>query len=191
MIGRCFFCFAIVASTLWAADDYTFWIDECTAEAANATGCQSGDAELGRWALEAWQRETNGGVKFTKSASEAHARIKLHWANGAAHLYGETEPVVVDGKRGAVIYVLPEARAADPLLRDAIVYLTCVHESGHALGLRHTDAFADIMYTFGNGGDIAEYFGRYRRLLKTRTDIAQHSGISPADRIAIRAAFPN
>ena len=99
---------------------------------------------------------------------------------------------------GAVIYVLPDAHAlggeisastrTDHLLRDAIVYLTCLHESGHALGLRHTAAFADIMYSFGfGGGDIVGYFERYRRLLKTRADIAAHSGISDADRIAIRS----
>jgi len=27
---------------------------------ARTTGCQAGDPELGRWALEAWQRESGG-----------------------------------------------------------------------------------------------------------------------------------
>jgi predicted Zn-dependent protease len=68
------------------------------------------------------------------------------------------------------------------MMRDTIVYLTCLHESGHALGLRHTREFADIMYNFQFGGDIAEYFGRYRRKLTTREDIRTNSGMSPADR---------
>jgi len=70
----------------------------------------------------------------------------------------------------------------DALLRDAIVYLTCLHETGHALGLAHTAAFADIMYSFQYGGDIPEYFGRYRRLLTSRKDIRKHSGMSADDR---------
>jgi predicted Zn-dependent protease len=71
-------------------------------------------------------------------------------------------------------------------MRDAIVYLTCVHETGHALGLRHTAEFADIMYSFQYGGDIPAYFERYRRLLGKRDDIALHSGVSDADRAALR-----
>jgi hypothetical protein len=189
----------VCAGGLPAAEEYTFRVDECTSEAARVTGCEIGDPELARWALEAWQRETGGAIVFRKSDSEAHARITIHWANGQMSLYGETEPVVVDGKRGAVIYVLPDTRAlgasidaatrTDRLLRDGIVYLTCLHESGHALGLRHTAAFADIMYSFGYGGDIVAYFERYRQLLKTRNDMTAHSGISNADRIAIRAAL--
>ena len=69
-----------------------------------------------------------------------------------------------------------------------VVYLTCLHESGHALGLRHTAAFADIMYSFQYGGDIPAYFQRYRQLLKIRADIKEHSGISDADRAAIRGS---
>ena len=47
------------------------------------------------------------------------------------------------------IYVLPSvAPTADALLRETIVYLTCLHESGHAFGLPHTRNFADIMYSF-------------------------------------------
>jgi hypothetical protein len=178
-----------VAATLNAAEDYPYWVDECTPELARASGCQAGDAELARWAFETWQRETNGALVFHKSATEAHARLRLHWAGGDMNLYGETLSVMVDGQSGAVIYVLPDTSPlgrADPLMRDAIVYLTCLHESGHALGLRHTSAFADIMYSFAYGGDITAYFGRYRTLLKTRQDIPGHSGISVADRAAIR-----
>ena len=68
----------------------------------------------------------------------------------------------------------PAWRRAAPIrsLRDTIVYLTCLHESGHALGLVHTRAFADIMYSFQYGGDITAYFERYRVQLKMRADIA-------------------
>ncbi len=91
----------------------------------------------------------------------------------------------VEGVRGAEVYVLPPATGSygsDPLLRDTVVYLTCLHETGHALGLAHTAAFADIMYSFQHGGDIAEYFARYRRQLSARRDIPKHSGASDADR---------
>jgi len=171
------------------AEEYSYWIDACSPDIAKATTCEAGDAELARWALEAWQRESSGTVTFHKSASEEHARIRLRWANGANSLYGETQSVMVDGKPGSVIFVLPSvAPGADRLMRDAVVYLTCLHESGHALGLRHTAAFADIMYSFQYGGDIPAYFQRYRQLLKTRADIPAHSGISDADRAAIRGS---
>lgn len=173
-----------------AADVYTWWIEDCPPETARSTGCMTGDPELGLWALEAWQRTSDGAIVLEKSASEEHARLRIHWANGTSNLYGETEPVIVDGKRGANVYVLPSvAPGGDPLLRETIVYLTCLHESGHAFGLSHTRNFADIMYSFQYGGDIAAYFGRYRKLLKTRADIPMHSGISDADRVAFRMAI--
>jgi hypothetical protein len=175
-----------------AAEDYTYWIEPCTPSLAHSTSCSATDSELGRWALEAWQRESNGRIAFRPAASAAEARIRIHWAGGADSLYGETQPIMVNGKRGANIYVLPDLRglgrdifdagSRDPLFREAIVYLTCLHESGHAIGLAHTRNFADIMYAFGYGGDIVEYFQRYRRLLKIRSDIRAHSGISDSDR---------
>jgi hypothetical protein len=179
------------ATVLPAAEEYSFWIEDCAPETARSTSCEPGDPELGRWALEAWQRESGGAIVLRKSSGEEHARLRLHWANGTSSLYGETQPIMVDGKRGANVYVLPSVGPGrtDPLMRDAIVYLTCLHESGHALGLAHTRAFADIMYSFQYGGDIAAYFQRYRGLLKTRTDIPAHSGISDADRTALRLAL--
>jgi hypothetical protein len=188
--------FLLFCCSLRAAEEYTFWVEPCTKEAQQATACAPGDEELGAWAFEAWQRESKGFITVRKSATEEHARIRIHWANGALNLYGETRPLTVDGRRGALIYVLPDTRALGPeidratrsdrLLRDAIVYLTCLHESGHALGLPHTAEFADIMYTFQHGGDIVEYFERYRRLLKTRGDIRLHSGVSEGDREALK-----
>jgi hypothetical protein len=108
----------------------------------------------------------------------------VFWATAEQGLYGEARPVLVDGQRGAELYVRPAPLRTgdDKLLRDAIVYLTCLHETGHALGLPHTAAFDDIMYSFQYGGDIPEYFGRYRRKLRARDDIHRNPGMSEADR---------
>lgn len=160
-----------------------YWIDPCPSK--SAPDCQAGDPELAQWALEAWQSASGGALRLERSSKLETAHIRVFWASGASGLYGEARPIVVDGVRGAEVYVLPEIARSDdrdPLLRDAIVYLTCLHETGHALGLPHTAAFADIMYSFQYGGDIAEYFGRYRRQLAARADIRKHSGISEADR---------
>jgi hypothetical protein len=78
---------------------------------------------------------------------------------------------------------------ADPLLRDSIVYLTCLHELGHALGLMHTRDFRDIMFYFGYGGDVVEYFGRYRSQIHSRNDIAEVSGLSDADVNRLREIY--
>lgn len=183
-----------VAFLLVAADvEYRYWVDPCVpAESA----CKPGDPQLAQWALEAWERVTAGGVKFVKSASRKDALIRVTWVSQRMGLYGEARPIVVNGRRGAELYVRPEmeglgedifeATRKDPLLRDAIVYLTCVHESGHALGLAHTAEFNDIMYSFGFGGDITEYFARYRRKLKSRTDIAKQDAVSNNDLARLR-----
>src|SRR5262245_61730330 len=78
-----------------------------------------------------------------RSRPRAHQAVLGFPAGG---LYGETRPILIDGhERGAEVYVLPSPLPTngDRLLRDAIVYLTCLHESGHALGLAHTAVFAD------------------------------------------------
>jgi hypothetical protein len=165
-----------------------YWVEPSATP--QASGCHAGDPELARWALQAWQAASGGALHLEMTPNRDSAQIRVFWAGGRDGLYGEARPIEVDGIRGAEVYVLPEqSNSNDPLLRDAILYLTCVHETGHALGLRHTAAFADIMYSFQFGGDIEEYFGRYRRLLSARADIAKHAGISEADQRQLRGLW--
>jgi hypothetical protein len=170
------FCAALHGATM------RYWVEPCTDP---ETGCKIDDPELAAWAMEAWQTSSGGALHLVKTANREQAHIRVHWVTGSGGLFGETHTIVVDGERGAEVYVLPTVVPAgekDGLLRDAIVYLTCLHETGHALGLEHTANFSDIMYSFQYGGDIPEYFARYRRLLKSRADIPKHSGMSDADR---------
>jgi len=146
------------------------------------------DPQLAEWALRAWQGASAGTLQFNPVKNRELARIRLFWATAEQGMYGEARPILVEGKRGAEVYVRPAPLSLneDKLLRDAVVYLTCLHETGHALGLPHTAAFDDIMYSFQYGGDIPEYFGRYRRKLKTRDDIGKNAGLSDADRKQVR-----
>ena len=157
------------------------------------------DVELATWALRAWEKALNGAIRF-EPAAEEEALVRVYWVGPAGGQYGEMRPLLVRGRRGAAVFIRPDTNAlgsdiarlakADPLLRDSIVYLTCLHELGHALGLAHTASFADIMYFFGYGGDIVEYFTRYRRQLRSRADIARVSGLSDADIKRLRTLYP-
>ena len=173
----------------------TYVIDEGTTESAY----RPADRQLAVWALEAWARSSAGALRF-EPAEARDALIRVIWVPADDGRYGEMLPLTVNGRRGAAVYIHPDtdglgpgiARRAreDPLLRDAIVYLTCLHELGHALGLPHTAADADVMYSFGDGGDIPAFFGRYRERLSTRGDIANVSGLSADDVARLRALYP-
>lgn len=170
--------------------DLRYWVEPCTRA---ETACQKADVQLAEWALQAWQAASDGKLRLEKTDQLSRANIRVHWADSEQGQYGETRAFVADGMRGAEVYVRPDLRAMGPdvfsaasqdvLLRETIVYLTCLHETGHALGLSHTADFLDIMYFFGyDKGDVREYFGRYRRKLGSRADIVKNSGISPQDR---------
>ena len=153
--------------------------------------CDAGDADLARWALEAWAKASGGQLHFVEVKDRPKALLRVLWADKDSGLYGEAVPIDVNGRRGSELHILiAESAGKDKLLRDTIVYLTCLHESGHALGLSHTREFEVIMYSFQFGGDITEYFGRYRRKLATREDIRKNSGMSPADRDALLESIP-
>ena len=169
------------------------------ADGTGVPGFRPGDAALARWAIEAWARASDGVITIAAAEPET-ALLHLQWISPAGGLYGEMRPIIVDGRRGAVIFVMPDVRALglaiaaraerDPLFRDTIIYLTYLHELGHGLGLAHTADFADIMYFFGHGGDIPGYFQRYRDQLSRRDDIRRVPGLSDGDVRTLRTLYP-
>jgi hypothetical protein len=156
------------------------------------------DRDLATWALKAWERSAGGAIRF-EPAAERDALVRVYWVPASSGQYGEMRSLAVDGRRGAAVFIRPDTEAlgsdiarvarTDGLLRDTVVYLTCLHELGHALGLAHTAEFRDIMYFFGYGGDIPRFFGRYRDQLRTRDDIASVSGLSTDDVTRVRALY--
>lgn len=160
---------------------------------------EPGDRQLAQWALDAWQRAAGATLRL-RPTTETLARVRVYWAGPQSGQYGEMRALMVNGQPGAAVYIRPDtaslgpdidaAATSDRLFRDTVVYLTCVHELGHAFGLEHTADVRDIMYSFQYGGDFVEYFSRYRRQLTTRADMARIAGLSDADRARIAALYP-
>jgi hypothetical protein len=193
------FCAALWAMAAPAAETYSYWIQPCSEEVAARSACVAGDSELARWALDAWQQAAGPTLQFVVTDSRLDARIRIYWLDKRPQLYGETQVVYLNGKRSWDIDVQPDlsqfgpriaaAGRNDKLFRDTVVYLTCLHEAGHVLALPHTADFGDIMYSFQYGGDVLEYFNRYRRTLEARSGIRTHSGISEAERKRVAGIY--
>jgi hypothetical protein len=177
------------------SEPITYFIAEGSAE----SGFKEGDRTLAEWALNAWGRQADPTVELVPGPEES-ATIRVYWVGAGAGLYGEMRGRVVGGRLAADVFVHPDTdgfgpdinRSArmDPLFRDTVVYLTCVHELGHAFGLPHTSAFADIMYSFQYGGDFVAYFMRFREQLEVWDDIERASPFSAEDSGVFRYLYP-
>lgn len=196
----------LLVGTTWAQGplpvlrpvDATGLVTYFVADDVPEAGVRQGDRELAMWALKQWERVLNGVVRF-EPAAERDAIIRIFWVPPALGRYGEMRAFEAGALRGAAVFIRPNTDALDPsiglaaqrdpLMRDAVVFLTCLHELGHALGLNHSLAYGDVMYSFGYGGDIPGFFDRYRDRLRTRADIATTSGLTSRDVARARALY--
>jgi hypothetical protein len=187
-------CTQDMAGRLGGGRTVTYFIAPESAEASS----RPGDAELAVWALESWARLLDPDLRLEPGPEES-ASVRIYWIPAGFGLYGEMRAREVDGLPAADVFVHPDTDAlgadialaarADPLFRDTVVFLTCVHELGHAFGLDHTASFADIMYSFVYGGDFRAYFMRFRDQLDRREDVRDSSPFSASDMEAFRALY--
>jgi hypothetical protein len=160
------------------------WIDPRDAPAVGAM--------LVERALATWTRAADGRFTLQRTGTRDSAGIRVRFVTGDT-TYGETAPHV-DRATGRITSAEVEISSnvgEDPLTTALVLYLTALHELGHAIGLPHTDDFADIMYSFRRPDDGARYFGAYRRLLRSTSDIgtASATGLSPADVRTLRTLY--
>ena len=143
-------------------------------------------------ALATWNRAAEGRFALETAASRDAAAVRVRFAQ-ADGVYGETSPRLdrATGFIGSADVLIAGDLPGDALQQRIVVYLTALHELGHAIGLPHTDAFDDIMYSFRRPDDGERYFGAYRRRLRSSEDIGSDraTGLSPADIAALRALY--
>jgi hypothetical protein len=151
----------------------------------------SAETLVGR-AMVTWTRAADGHLTLQRTATQDSARIRIRFAR-ADGIYGETAPRIdrTSGLITSADVLIAGDVAGDPLTQHIVIYLTALHELGHALGLPHTNAFDDIMYSFRRPDDGERYFGAYRRRLRSDDDIGGEaaSGLSSADVSALQSLY--
>ena len=143
-------------------------------------------------AMKNWSDASAGQLTLVRAADRAAAAIRITFV-ASDGIYGEAAPRV-DPATGFITQadvLINSAVPDDPLDATIVVYLTALHEIGHAIGLPHSDTFRAIMYRFRRADDGERYFGAYRRKLRAAADVgsAAATGIDEEDRTALRSLY--
>jgi len=175
----------VVKAAHWASGaTIQVWIDPA--------GAPAGGDQLVERAMRSWTNAANGRLRLEPSASKNGAGIRVHFFTRDWR-YGMTEarPDPRTGLLTSAEVVVAADADGDALDRQIVVYLTALHELGHAIGLSHSADIGDIMYLFRNPGDGERFFGTYRRRLRSADDIgsAQASGLSAEDLRSLRTLY--
>jgi hypothetical protein len=149
---------------------------------------RSVDPDLVGRAMKTWTGAAAGRLRLERSPEPGPADVRVNFATGDAFL-GETSPIT-DRRTGLIVgadIAIAANVTGDAIGQQLVIYLTAVHELGHALGLPHSDDRADIMYLFRRPDDPERYFGAYRARLRSAEDIgsARASGLSARDIAAL------
>jgi hypothetical protein len=160
------------------------WIDP--------TQAPSGGEALVERAMKTWTTVAGGRFTLDRSATRDAAAIRVHFFTRDWR-YGMTQ-ARPDPKTGLITeaeVVVAADADGDALDRQIVVYLTALHELGHAIGLSHSADINDIMYLFRRPGDGERFFAAYRRRLGSADDIGspRAPGLSPEDARLLRSLY--
>jgi hypothetical protein len=161
-----------------------FWIQKERARERNR--------ELVRLALANWQEASAGRLRFEESEAFEAATLRVFFA-GYYPDFGTAKPQVdlASGEIRRADVIVVSDPLGDRLQRDLVVYLTALHELGHALGLPHSERRGEIMYGFHGPEDAEWTFENYRGKLRSLEDIGKDraNGITEEDRRALAALY--
>jgi hypothetical protein len=150
------------------------------------------DPDLVVKAMNVWTNAAAGRFRLERSTDRTAADVRVIFSTSDVHL-GETAPLY-DRRTGVIVsaeVAIATNVAGDSLTQQLVVYMTALHELGHALGLPHTATFADVMYFFTRPDDAEWYFAAYRAHLRSAADIgsARATGLSAGDLSALHALY--